>query len=162
MKKLILLLASGVFAITLAATEVNDREAAFPLSFKYDGEAFSARTWPSSERMVAPGETETLFTSPDGKLRLSVIRKTYPDFPVTELRSTLECISSEETGIIDDFQSFVFSRKYDSRSIKVRRITGSESKYTDFCRHDVLLQQRPGCDTLSLVSGTGLSASSSI
>ena len=157
MKKLILLLASGVFAITLAATEVNDREAAFPLSFKYDGEAFSARTWPSSERMVAPGETETLFTSPDGKLRLSVIRKTYPDFPVTELRSTLECISSEETGIIDDFQSFVFSRKYDSRSIKVRRITGSESKYTDFCRHDVLLQQRPGCETLSFSSGQGRS-----
>ena len=160
MKKPILLLTSAMLAITVAAA--GDGRNACPLSFTYDGEAFSARTWPSSERMVAPGETETLFTSPDGKLRLSVIRKTYPDFPVTELRSTLECISSEETGIIDDFRSFVFSRKYDSRSIKVRRITGSESKYTDFCRHDVLLQQRPGCDTLSLVSGTGLSASSSI
>ena len=160
MKKLILILASVMLAITAAAA--GDGKNAYPLSFTYDGQAFSTQTWPSSEKQTGPFETETTYLSPDGKLKLTVLRKTYPDFPVTELRSTLECISSEETGIIDDFRSSVFSRKYDSRSIKVRRITGSESKYTDFCRHDVLLQQRPGCDTLSLVSGTGLSASSSI
>lgn len=157
MKKLILLLASGILAVTMAATEVDDGMGACPLSFTYDGQAFSTQTWVSAVTKTGPNETETAYTSPDGKLRLTVLRKTYPDFPVTEVRPVLECISSEETGIIDGFQSLCFSRKYNARSIKVRRITGSESMYTDFCRHDVLLQRRAGCDSLSLVSGQGRS-----
>ena len=155
MKKLILILASVMLAITAAAA--GDGKNAYPLSFTYDGQAFSTQTWPSSEKQTGPFETETAYTSPDGKLKLTVIRKTYPDFPVTEVKSTLECISAEETGIIDDFRALDLSRKYDSRGIKVRRITGSESMYTDFCRHDVLLQRRAECDALSLSSGQGRS-----
>ncbi len=157
MKKLILLLASGILAVTMAAAEVNDGMGAYPLSFTYDGQAFSAQTWASTVTKAGPYETETAYISPDGKLRLTVNCKTYPDFPITEVRPVLECLSSEETGIIDDFRSLDFSRKYSSRSIKVRRITGSESMYTDFCRHDVLLQKRAECDALSLTSGNGRS-----
>ena len=157
MRKLFLILVSAIFTIPLMATVPGDLKTAYPLSFSYDGEAFSTQTWPASERQVAPGETETVYTSPDGKLALTVRYKTYPDFPVTEVRPVLECISPEETGIIEDFRSLTLTRKYDARSIKVRRITGSESMYTDFCRHDVLLQKRAECDTLSLTSGNGRS-----
>ena len=157
MKKLIFLLASGFLAVTLAAAEVSDGTGAYPLSFTYDGQAFSAQTWPSTVKKTGPFETETRYISPDGKLALTVSCKTWPDFPVTEIRPVLECVSSEETGIIDDFRSLAFSRKYDSRSIKIRRITGSESMYTDFCRHDVLLQKRAECDALSMTSGNGRS-----
>ena len=157
MRKLFLTLVSAIFTISLMAAVPGDLKTAYPLSFSYNGEAFSTQTWPASERQVAPGETETVYTSPDGKLALTVRYKTYPDFPVTEVRPTLECLTDQETGIIDDFRSLDFSRKYSSRSIKVRRITGSESMYTDFCRHDVLLQKRAECDALSLTSGNGRS-----
>ena len=50
MKKLILLLASGILAVTMAAAEVNDGMGAYPLSFTYDGQAFSAQTWAARVR----------------------------------------------------------------------------------------------------------------
>ncbi|MBQ9888205.1 MAG: alpha-galactosidase [Bacteroidales bacterium] len=157
MKKPLFLLVSVFLAVTAAAMEADDLKNAYPLSFTYDGQAFSASTWSSSEKKTGPFETETSYTSPDGKLRLTVSYKTYPDFPVTEVRPYLECISPEGTGIIDGFRSLDLSRKYGSRSIKVRRTTGSMSTYTDFCRHDVLLQKRSGCNALSLISGEGRS-----
>ncbi len=157
MKKLIISIGAILFAVVAMAKDASDLKSAYSLSFTYDGEPFSAQAWSSSEKTTGPGETETTYLSPDGKLSLIVCCKTYPDYPVIELRPTLKCISDDPTGIIADFRSLVFSREYPSRSIRVRRITGSESMYTDFCRHDVLLQARAECDTLSLSSGMGRS-----
>ncbi len=157
MRKLLFSFVSVLCAFSLMAAEVGDLKKAYPLSFSYDGQAFSTETWSSSQTQLGPHETQIRYLAPDGRLALSVSYKTYPDYPVTEVKSTLECLSDAETGIIDDFRSLDFSRPYPSRGIKVRRTTGSESKYTDFCRHDVLLQQRPGCDALSFSSGQGRS-----
>ena len=126
-----------------------------PLAFTYDSQPFSPDTWSSTERRTGPSETETAYTSPDGKLCLTVSYKTYPDFPVIEIKPVLTCLTEEETGIIEDFQSYCFSRKFSARGVKVRRTTGSLSEYTDYCRHDAVLQRRPGCDTLTLLSGEG-------
>ncbi len=158
MKKVLLSLAAFAFALTAAAADPAAQ--AYEVSFLYDGQPFSPETWQSSEKTTGPLETETAYISPDGRLKVTITRKTYPDFPVKEIRTALECLSDEGTGIIEDFRSLRFSREYNStgyntRGVKVRRTNGSRSEYTDFCRHDVFLQPRPECDTLEFSSGLG-------
>lgn len=156
MRSFIVSVASCFLAIVSAfATDVRS---AYPVTFIYDGQAFSPQAWKSSEKKVDEFNSETVFISPDGKLTLTICYKTYPDFPVTEVKSFLECATTEETGIIEDFKSLDFSRSYSSRGIKIRRITGSMSAYTDFCHQDVLLQRRHGCDVLSITSQEGRSS----
>ena len=160
MKKTILALAALVLVLSAAASETGPGPLEYGVSFLYDGLPFSPGTWRSSSKDTGPSETGTSYISPDGKLKLTIIRKTYTDFPVTEIRPVLECVSDEGTGIIEDFRPLRFSRgfttpEYATRGIKVRRTGGSRSEYTDFCRHDVLLQPRPECDTLGFSSGEG-------
>ena len=153
MRRLLLLASAAILLSSMA--QAQERKAFCPVSFTYDGQAFSEQTWTSTEKKTGPDETATVYTSPDGKLVLTVIRKTYPDFPVTEVSPILECVSDDATGIIEDFRSFNLSRGYGGRSVRVRRTTGSMSTHTDYCRHDALLQRRAECDRLSMFSGEG-------
>lgn len=157
MRKLIYSVIASFVAIALNAAAM-DFKTACPVSFSYDGKAFSPLTWSSSGRVIDDFNSEVVYVSPDRKLTLTILYKTYPDFPVIEVKPFLECATSEETGIIEDFKSLDISLAYSSRGIKVRRITGSMSAYTDFCHQDVLLQKRHGCDSLSITPKEGRSS----
>ncbi|MCQ2143128.1 MAG: alpha-galactosidase, partial [Bacteroidales bacterium] len=63
----------------------------------------------------------------------------------------------DSTAIVEDFVSLTLARDISSRGIKVRRVTGSMTQYTDFTHHDVLLQGRHECDYLKTSYCTGRS-----
>ena len=150
MKRLLLIMVCAVFAIPLTASDM--------VSFTYDGKPFSQQQWKPVNVQIDTETSRTDYTSPDGRLRLSVTVRRFSDFPVTEIRPVLECISSDTTALVEDFISLHLQRECTSRSVKVRRITGSASTYTDFTHHDVLLQRRHECDRVSMSSSEGRSS----
>ncbi len=153
MQVLLLLLAT-----ICAKAETSDLTYSCSISFKYNGEPFSPEKWSPTETHINDETTQTTYTSPDGKLRLSVVNRRYADCPVTEIRPSLQCLSSEPTAIIDDFKSLSLSQACNANSVKIRRITGSRTTYTDFCHQDVQLMRRHECDWLHMTSEEGRSA----
>lgn len=157
------LVATILTAVTLAAAGASAAEPLKPeqqygVSFSYNGEAFSPETW--SCRTLSPDRNtmEKVYTSPDGKLRLNLSYIDYPDFPVTEVRPVLECVGDAPTGIIDGFRSLVFSREFGKEGVLVRRITGSNSEYSDFAQSNVRLTPRHECDRLHISTSEGRSS----
>ena len=151
---------TAIIAVSLLMSlQANAQDASIcPIEFNYSGEPFSAEKWASEIQNVADGDTRIIYTSPDGKLRLTVDYITYADCPaITEVKPVLECVGEEETAIVDDFKSLVLRRGCNSRNIKVRRITGAQNHATDFIRQDVLLQRRHECDYLTISSNQGRS-----
>ena len=141
-----------------SAQDIMERVKAYPIEFTYAGEPFTTEQWAPEVKNISEGDTRIVYTSPDGKLRLTVDYITYADCSaITEVKPVLECVGAEETAIVEDFRSLVFKRGCDSRNVKVRRITGSQNLPTDFCRQDVLLQRRHECDYLTMTSNAGRS-----
>ena len=144
----------------LQAAEAPDFEKLmkqYPVSFSYDGQPVDLAAW-SAERQDGGDSCQVKYTSPDGKLSLTVTYVAWADFPVVEVRPVLECAGSEPTGIIDDFRSLDFSVPAPGTGVKIRRTTGSLSLFTDFTRHDVLLQNRHECNLLSMSNPLGRAA----
>ena len=129
----------------------------YHVAFNYDGQPFSASQWASETQTVDDLTSCTSYTSPDGRLCLKLTTRRWADFPVVELRPVLECIGDEASGIVEDFRFLEYSSPCSRTGVKVRRITGSLSTYTDFTHHDVLLQNRYECDrvTISNTAGRG-------
>ena len=126
-----------------------------PISFTYNSIPFKGDEWsPASS-----GQDTTRYTSPDGKLRLEVTIRHFPGFPVTEILPVIECVGKEETGILEEICSLHLIRPCAKPQLRVRCMTGSETKLTDFTRHDALLQDRVGCNALHLTTDKGLSSS---
>lgn len=150
MKRLI----AAVFALAVIAAGLPAQEIpGYNVSFSYDGEAFVPENW-SPVRTAG----ETVYSSPDGRLRLTVTTVSYPDFPVVELRPVLECVGDRPTGIVENFRSLNFSRGFGKEGVLVRRTTGSSTAYSDFSRHDVRLVPRHECDRLHMSTSEGRSS----
>lgn len=150
MRKAIVILS----ALFLMSSGLTAQEAPqYNVSFSYEGETFAPEKW--SPTVTSGG---TVYTSPDGKLRLILTVVSYPDFPVTEFRPVLECVGDSPTGIVDDFRSLTFSRGSGKEGVLVRRTTGSATKYSDFSRHDVRLVPRHECDRLHMSTSEGRSS----
>ena len=66
MKKIILALAALVPTLVAAASEPGSVPQDYEVSFVYDGQPFSPKTWMSSMKETGPLETETAYLSPDG------------------------------------------------------------------------------------------------
>lgn len=147
-----------MFVTASANAALSDVAKLCQITFSYNGEPFASEKWSPSEKKINAETTQQTYTSPDGKLRLIVSCRQFADFPVTEIRPVLECAGTEETGIIDNFKSLQFTQPCKSNSIKVRRITGSRTTYTDFCHQDVQLMRRHECDQLHITSEEGRSA----
>ncbi len=126
-----------------------------PIHFIYDGTPFDTETWSKATLST----NLDAYTSPDGKLRLEVTTKRFPGFPTTEILPVIECIGDEETAIIEEIRTLHLIRPCYKQQIRVRATTGSETKLTDFTRHDTLLQARVGCDSLHITTDKGLSCS---
>lgn len=146
----------SISASKATAADLTDK---YHVSFTYAGKAFTPENWSPVAEELGGGVTKVSYTSPDGKLRLIVTYKVYEDFPVVEMRPVLECTGSRATGIIENFNSIDYSVPCSSNSVKLRRITGSESLFSDFCHHDVLLQNRHGCREASMSCFEGRSSS---
>ena len=145
-------------AAFLSASTVSDLAARYPITFNYEGTPFVPNEWSPEERTSDDLQPQIIYTSPDGRLRLTVTYRQYEGYPVTEVRPVLECTSSEPTGIVDDFTSLRLSRDCNAHGVKVRRITGSASQLTDFSHQDVMLLRRHECDGLHMSSNQGRSA----
>ncbi|MBQ0116121.1 MAG: alpha-galactosidase, partial [Bacteroidales bacterium] len=141
-----------------AKADLSEIAKSCQITFSYNGEAFDPAKWSPAEQSLDGGLTRVVYTSPDGRLRLTVDYREYADFPVTEIRPVLECVGNAETGIVDNFKSLRLTHACKSQSVKIRRMTGSRSTYTDFCHHDVQLQRRHECDWLHMTSEEGRSA----
>jgi len=126
-------------------------------SFTYDGEQFSVEKWSPLIEDIGNGQTLVTYTSQDGKLRLKLTYKRYSDFPVIKVTPVIECVGDAPTGIVEQYKSLEYRIPSPSSSIRIRRVSGSMSTYTDFIRHDVLLQDRPGCSNCSMSSVNGRS-----
>lgn len=141
----------------LFATEISELAARYPVEFCYEGKAFEPGAWSPEEKKVDDLNSQMVYTSPDGKLRLTITYRKFEGFPVTEVRPVLECVGNESTGIVDDFKSLRLTRECQSHGVKVRRITGAVNDYTDFCHQDAVLQRRHECDWLHMSSSQGRS-----
>lgn len=151
----------GVSIITASAAmnaNAADFTTKYQVAFTYEGEAFVPEKWSPSSRDLGNGVTDVTYTSPDGKLRLKVTYKAFNDFPVVEIRPVLECVGSAETGIVDGFRSLNLDMPCSSNGIRIRRTTGSASQFSDFSRHDVLLQRRHECNECSMSCSEGRSS----
>ena len=126
-----------------------------PIHFIYNGTPFDTETW---SKAILSTNLDA-YTSPDGKLRLEVTTRRFPSFPATEILPVIECIGDEETAIIEEIRSLHLIRPCDKQQLRVRATTGSETKMTDFTRHDTLLQDRVGCNSLHITTDKGLSSS---
>ena len=156
MKKLIATIAA-LLALGTAVSRAQGFQEKYNVSFSYGGEQFVPGEW--NPVTTSSGDvSRTVYTSPDGKLKLTVSCTAYPDFPVVEVRPVLECAGDSPTGIVDDFRSLVFSRDYGREGVLVRRITGSATDYSDFARHDVRLVRRHECDKLHMSTSEGRSS----
>ncbi len=145
----------GAACATSFAQTALESSKAYPVSFVYDGAEFAADAWSPVERV--PGTIS--YTSPDGKLNLIVEYRHFPGYPITEIIPVLECAGNEKTAIIENICSLKLRRPCDKRQIRVRRTTGSETRLTDFTRHDLLLQHRHECDYMHMTTDKGLSCS---
>ena len=155
-----ILLTAAIVAFTsvpsFAETDGSDEiTARYPVAFSYEGQPFDPSSWNPVTEKAEGRNLRTRYTSPDGKLALEMTYVRYSDFPVVEIRPVLECIGETETGIIDDFKSLEYTRACSETGVKIRRITGSDSRYTDFTRHDVLLQNRYECESLTMENPVG-------
>ncbi|MDO4949363.1 MAG: alpha-galactosidase [Bacteroidales bacterium] len=141
------------------AANVEELTRKYMVDFSYAGQRFSPESWTHHTTTDNKrGEHTVAYESPDGKLRLTLIYRQYADFPVTEVRPILECCGEEETDIIDGFKSLSLVRPCQSNGIRIRRITGSRTLLTDFCRQDVVLRKRHECDKLQFSTDEGRSA----
>lgn len=156
MRKLIISIAL-LLPLSLISRAATSPETIYPVQFTYDGQPFDPATW-HCETSNSTNAKVLQYTSPDGKLLLELTYRQYPDYPVTELIPVLKSITDGSTAIIQDFNSLRLDRKFEGTSVKLRRITGSMTQYTDFCRQDVLLQPRPGCDNASMSCHEGRSS----
>lgn len=150
MKKLI----ASLFALAVIAAGLSAQETpVYNVSFSYEGGTFVPDEW--NPVRTADG---IVYTSPDGRLKLTVTTVSYPDFPVVEIRPVLECAGDRPTGIVEDFRSLSFSRPFGKEGVLVRRTTGSSTAYSDFSRHDVRLVPRHECDSLHMSTSEGRSS----
>ncbi|MBP5639743.1 MAG: alpha-galactosidase [Victivallales bacterium] len=141
--------------MTETPSQTLELSKSYPVHFSYDGSDADFATWNPVE--VSPQTIR--YTSPDGKLALSVEYRTFPGFPVTEIIPVIECIGNEDTAIIENIRSLHLAHPCSSLQLHVRRTTGSKTMQTDFQRNDVMLQSRFGCDTLHITTDEGLSCS---
>ncbi|MBO7619816.1 MAG: alpha-galactosidase [Victivallales bacterium] len=159
MKTLTLSLMTCLAATVGVAAELPELAKNLPVTFAYDGKPFKPEEWKPAEKKLDAENSQMIYTSPDGKLRLTVTYRQFADFPVIETHPVLECVGDEPTAIVDDFKSLHFRRACNSNGVKVRRVTGTKCNFTDFTRHDVLLQRRHECDWLHLTTDEGMSTS---
>lgn len=145
------------FPAAAAGSAAPSQETAYSVNFKYEGRSFDPSVW-KCDTLSTPDSKVFRYTSPDARLLLELTCRQYPDYPVTEIRPVLKVLSDEPTAIIEDFNSLRLVLPFKGTGIKVRRITGSMTSHTDFCRQDVLLQRRPGCDRCSMNSHEGRSS----
>ena len=157
MKTLTLSLMTCLAATVGVAAELPELAKNLPVTFVYDGKPFKPEEWKPAEKKLDAENSQMIYTSPDGKLRLTVTYRQFTDFPVVETHPVLECVGDEPTAIVDDFKSLHFRRACNSNGVKVRRVTGTKCNFTDFTRHDVLLQRRHECDWLHLTTDEGTS-----
>lgn len=137
-------------AVSSPAFGQDDLATKYPVSFNYDGQAFDPETWKSTRKDIDAQSFCVTYTSPDSKLALKVTYKQYSDYPVYEVRPTLECLSDTPTAIVENFKFLDYVTECPSSRVKIRRMTGSMSYGSDFVRHDVLMHQRFECCELSM------------
>jgi alpha-galactosidase len=117
--------------------------------FTYDGMPFVTLQWQQNTVTLDPDHFIKEFVSNDGKLKLRVEVRIYPEFNSVEYRPSLENVSNEKTGIVENFRSLAWRKPSEFmphlghggeyRSVFIRRNYGTKSNYLDFVAQPVIL-----------------------
>ena len=160
--KLMTVVAVAGMAASAAIGQAMDIKAlanAYAPAFVYDGVAFEPAKWRPVFSQADEWNGRVEYTSPDGRLALTVDYQGYEGYPVWEMRPVLTCSETAESGIVTDFRSLALTRPCTKNSVRIRRITGSKTRLTDFMHQDATLMPRFGCDTLQMTTDDGTCAS---
>jgi len=117
--------------------------------FTYDAAPFVSCRWKQNTVTTDPNRFVREFVSGDGKLKLSVEVRIYPEFNAVEYRPSIENISNEASGIVEDFRSLAWQAPLEFmkhlghggeyRSVFIRRNYGTKSNYLDYVAQPVIL-----------------------
>ena len=129
--------------------------------FDYGGKPFDAAEWTASP--VVTNETDAAveyagtWVSPDGRLELAVTARVFRGFPVVETVPVLTCVSTGATEIVRNFRAaeIACTHRDGERGFRLRRTAGSNSRKSDFCRHEHLFTGRSSTSRFSMFEGTG-------
>ncbi len=117
--------------------------------FDYDGIPFVTSKWQQRTAELDKNKFMNEFVSGDGKIKISVEIRLYPEFNAVEYRPVLENISAERSGIIENFRSLAWGKACEFmphyghggefRSVFIRRNYGTKSNFLDFVAQPVIL-----------------------
>jgi len=117
--------------------------------FTYNGIPFITSQWKQNTITTNPDRFVREFISRDGKLKLSVEVRIYPEFNAVEYRPSLENISKETSGMVEDFKSLAWRAPVEFmkhlghggeyRSVFIRRNFGTKSNFLDYVAQPVIL-----------------------
>lgn len=134
---------------TLPISENRDQPPSLLPDFTYDAVPFITSLWRQDTVTMDPDHFLREFISGDGKLKLRVEVRIYPEFNAVEYRPSLENISDETTGIVENFRSLAWQAPVEFmkhlghggeyRSVFIRRNYGTKSNYLDFVSQPVIL-----------------------
>ena len=134
---------------SLPISENFDQEPTLLPEFTYDGTAFVTSQWRQNTVDLDHGNFVKEFISGDGKLKLRIEVRIYPEFNAVEYRPSLENISNETSGIVEDFKSLAWRAPVEFmkhlghggeyRSVFIRRNYGTKSNFLDFVAQPVIL-----------------------
>jgi alpha-galactosidase len=134
--------------VLLVSNTANVPETLLP-DFNYDGKAFQTSDWRQNTIELNKGNFIKEFISGDGKLKLSIEVRAYPEFNAVEYRPSLENISNEKTGVVENFRSLAWHKPCEFmphlghggeyRSVFIRRNYGTKSNYMDYVAQPVIL-----------------------
>lgn len=137
-RTLTLCLIAGLFCFVFVLVSQIQGQETGP-SFRYGGKKiqlsdFKKGKVQTSDHDQYKAEKSSLIT-PDGKLKLTIDRKIYKDFPVSEYSIRLTNLSkTESTDLVEDFQSLDFKVNLPKKgsTVFLNTITGSTNTAADF------------------------------
>ena len=136
----------------------NELDRLFP-ALKYGGERFSLAEW--KHTVVCREETGTAllteheFISPDGLLKIRLVREDFRDFPAIRCRNALIGCGKTETRPVTDFDALDFSVPANA-AVKIRAIKGSKKDAEDFSARNFALV--PDDEALDFICDEGRSS----
>lgn len=131
-------------------------------AFEYDGIPADLFNWQKRTALLADDQDMEMyrleFDSPDSLLTLRCTVKLYKDFPVFEILPELIAAGSENTKVVENFNSLSIKSLVPGMQMTVRRTSGVKNSANDFRLEEVTIGQRWGYNRVLMDTDWGSSS----